>query len=465
MRVTRKSRLHIRIQNWSFVILFLAVIVLLAWLSTQYVYRADWTYGHRNSLSPASVTLLKTLKEPLRFTAFTPENPSLRDAIRRFVGKYQAVKPDTALTFVDPDTHPQETRRLGITTDGELVIGYQDRTEKITQINEVNVTNAIERIARAADRYVVFLTGDGERDPRGQHNFDLGDFGNQLTQKGFKIETLNLAATPAIPTNTSVLVIAGPQANLLPGSVNIIRGYVKHGGNLLWLGDPGPLYGLEPLARDLGVTFDKGTIVDPDSQLFGITNPTIILVAKYNPDDAITRDFNTATLFAGATAIETDAKNGWQVNTFLKTLPRSWLETGKLQGDIKYDPARGDKKGPLAIGVSLTREVKVAATNVGKQSADTAPQSMEQRVVVTGDGDFLSNAYLNNGGNLNLGLNMLNWLTHDDRFININPRPAPDLTLTLSKMAESVISLGFLFALPLFLLACGILIWSRRRRA
>ncbi|MGH8335243.1 MAG: DUF7088 domain-containing protein, partial [Gammaproteobacteria bacterium] len=206
MRVTRKSRLQLRAQNWGFVILFLVVVGLLAWLSTRYMYQADWTYGHRDSLSPASVQLLKTLKSPLSFTAYARDNQALREAIRRFVGKYQAVKQDTILGFVNPDTNPQETRSAGITADGELVIGYQGRTEKITRINEINVSNAIESVARAADRFVVFLTGDGERDPLGQHNFDLGDFGAQLTQKGLKVETLNLAATPSIPTNTAVLV-------------------------------------------------------------------------------------------------------------------------------------------------------------------------------------------------------------------------------------------------------------------
>lgn len=464
MRVTRKSRLQIRAQNWGFVILFLAAIGLIAWLSNQYVYQTDWTYGHRNSLSPASVQLLKTLKDPIIFTAFVSDNLPVRDAMRRFVGKYQEIKPDIKLDFVNPNTNPQETRSQGITAEGEVIISYQGRTQKVTTINEVNVTNTIEGIARGADRYIVFLSGDGERDPLGQHNFDLGDFGKQLQDKGFKIESLNLAATPTIPKNTAVLVIAGPQTALFPGAINIILDYVKRGGNLLWLGDPGPLYGLEPLTQALGVRFEKGTIVDPDSQLFGITNPTVILVAKYESSGAITRGFNTATLFAGATAIETDAPDGWQSETFLKTLPRSWLATGKLQGEIKYDPKRGDQQGPLAIGVDLTRELKTA-TDDAKKEGGAANKSAEQRVVVTGDGDFLSNAYLNNGGNLMLGLNILNWLSHDDSFININTESAPDRTLTLSHMQQAVISLGFLFVLPLLLIACGLLIWTRRRRA
>lgn len=460
MRVTRKSRLLMRGQNWGFVIVFLAIIGLLAWLSTRYVYHADWTYGHRNSLSPASVKLLDTLKGPLTFTAYTRDNSELREAIRRFIDKYQRIKKNTTLTFINPDTHPQAARTAGITANGELVVHYAGRSDKVTQISEVSITNAIERIAHSANDFVVFLTGDGERDPHGQHNFDLGDFGTQLGNKGFKVETLNLAATPSIPTNTAVLVIAGPQTNLLPGAVNIITNYVKHGGNLLWLGDPGPLYGLAPLTKELSIQFGKGTIVDPDSQLFGITNPTVIVVAKYSPGSTITQGFNSATLFAGATSVSTDHGSPWQSDNFLETLPRSWLETGKLVGNVKYDPAHGDKKGPLPIGVSLTREVKRPAAAKGDKQ-----KTIEQRVVVTGDGDFLSNAYLNNAGNLLLGLNIFNWLAHENSFININPESAPDRTLTLSKTDESLISLGFLFLIPLGLIAAGIIIWARRRRA
>lgn len=462
MRVTRTSRLLLRGQNWAFVIVFLAIIGLLAWLSTRYVYQADWTYGHRNSLSPASVKLLDTLKGPLSFTAYVRNNAELRDGIQRFIDRYQRVKKNATLSFINPDTHPQAARTAGITANGELVVSYAGRSEDVTRISEINITNAIERIAHSANDFVVFLTGDGERDPHGQHNFDLGDFGTQLGNKGFKVETLNLAATPTIPTNTAVLVIAGPQANLLPGAVTIIANYVKHGGNLLWLSDPGPLHGLAPLAKDLGIQFGKGTIVDPDSQLFGITNPTVILVAKYKPGSTITQGFNNATLFAGATSVNTDPGSPWQSNDFLETLPRSWLETGKLVGNVKYDPAHGDKKGPLPIGVSLTREIKQPAAAKSKGGNQ---KTIEQRVVVTGDGDFLSNTYLNNGGNLLLGLNILNWLAHENNFININPESAPDRTLTLSKSAESLISLGFLFLIPIGLFAAGIIIWARRRRA
>lgn len=88
----------------------------------------------------------------------------------------------------------------------------------------------------------------------------------------------------------------------------------------------------------------------------------------------------------------------------------------------------------------------------------------EQRVVVIGDGDFLSNTYLGNPGNLDLGLNIVRWLSHDDATIEIRVKAAPDTTLVLGKVAQAVIAIGFLIGIPLLLLLLGIGIWLRRRR-
>ena len=449
MRVTRRSRTQVLVQNLVFVGLFLAAIGLTAWLSTLYVYQADWTYGHRNSLSEASVKLLATLKEPPVFTAYVRSDSPLKEALKRFIANYQRARQDVRLDFVDIDTDPQAARQAGITADGEVVLSYGGRSENLTEINEAEVGNALQRLARSSERYVVYLAGDGERDLDGGRNFDLGEFGKQLTEKGYKLEPLNLAVNPTIPQNTAVLVIAGPQTRVLPGAVELIRDYVKKGGNLLWLGEPGPLYGLEPLAKELGVSFGTGTLLDPNTQLIGISDPKVVLVPKYPEDSAITQGFKTITLFPTATSVTEDTQGGWQPLPFLQTLPGTWLEVGPLQGALKYDAKKGDKPGPLDIGLELTR-----SPNPGHQ----------QRVVVTGDGDFLSNAVLGNVGNLDLGLNIMNWLSHDDSFIDINPRPAPDLTLSLTPFAQGVIGFGSLFVLPLLFLFTGLGVWWRRRR-
>ncbi|WP_297526877.1 GldG family protein [Thiohalobacter sp.] len=456
MDVNPRTRRTLRLQRYLTTLLLLAAVGLAAWLSNQYVIQADWTANARNSLSQESARLLARLEGSVIITAFARENETLRAQIRDLVDRYRREKPDIELHFVNPDAEPERVRELGITHDGELRVAYQGRSERVQELSEQALTNALMRVARQGERWIAFLSGHGERDPQGQANHDLGEFGRTLEGQGLKVQTLNLAQTPEIPHNVGVLVIAGPQVALLPGEARRIRHYVEQGGNLLWLAEPGDSHGLDNLADLLGIQFLPGVIVDPTTRLFGIQNPDFVLVPEY-PAHAITRDLDVLTLFPHAAALESERGDIWQAESFLTTLPRTWTETGPLDApELRYDPDTDERPGPLDLGLAFTRSLDAEGTDEG------SPRS--QRVVVVGDGDFLSNAFLGNGGNLDLGLNIVHWLAGEDAFISIRARSAPDQTLELGRTAQGVIGIGFLFVLPALLLVTGLAIWLRRRK-
>ena len=456
MEINRKTRLHFRIQNLIFVVLFLAVIGLLAWLSHRYNYESDWTATGRHTLSATSVTVLSRIEGPIQITSFAGKQ--LQPAIEDFVRRYQKHKPDISLTFVNPNIEPEKTRAMGITVEGEMVISYQGRSEHVTNPKEETVTNTLQRLLRSQERKLVFLAGHGERRPDGKANHDYGNFSAYLASRGIKTTILNLNEQPVIPADTAVLVIAGPQIDFLNGEVDLIRAYLAQGGNLLWLHDPGRLYNLDPLAADLDIRFVEGVIVDPTTQMLGISDPSFALVTRYG-QHPITRNFSYMTLFPRACGVVETKQSEWTMTPFLQTIDRSWSEQGLLQGTIEYN-ADQDVAGPLTIGMSLTRP----APTEDATSKNAKAKTSEQRVIVLGDGDFLSNAYLGNQGNQELGYNMINWLSHDDNFIAIPVRTTPDSELSLSETAWSVLGLFFLVILPLMLLASGIVIWLRRRK-
>jgi gliding motility-associatede transport system auxiliary component len=457
MQITPRSRFLLRLQAWVFVALFTAIIGLLAWLSTLYVYQADWTAGGRNTISEDTRKLLAEMTEPVTITAYAREDELLRKQIKYFVGKYQRFKPDITLEFVNPDTAPERVRTEGVTVDGELVVGYRGRNEHVQALSEQTLTNALLRLTRQDERWIVFLTGHGERDPHGEANADLGAFGKELERNGLKVQEVNLAEN-AIPSNTSLLVIAGPRVNLLPGEVTMVRDYVTAGGNLLWLAEPGKPAGLETLADQLGIAFLPGVIVDATTQSFGINDPSFALVTAY-PNHEVTREFKPVTVFPEAAALDIREDPHWQATPILSTLSRSWTELGELKGEIQFDENTDERAGPLDIGVALT------AIQTGEMAADTSgTPPHEQRIIVIGDGDFLSNTYLGNVGNLGLGLNMVHWLSHDDAFIDIHVKAAPDTTLELNPITQGVIGLGSLIGLPILLMTSGLVIWLRRRR-
>jgi hypothetical protein len=232
-----------------------------------------------------------------------------------------------------------------------------------------------------------------------------------------------------------------------------LRDYIDQGGNLLWLADPEQaIDGLDLLADHLAIEFLPGIIVDPNSQLMGLDRIDFALVAEY-PRHAITRNLESMSLFPQAQPIEFHGAEEWQRKNFLRSDIRSWNETGELRGEIFNGDNDDEISGPLNIGITLSRS-----------QPDNDGEIVEQRVVIVGDADFLSNRYLGNGSNLEIGTNVINWLSHDDRLIAISPRPAPDTRLELSQYSQYAIAFTFLLVLPLVLLVSGLRIWLKRRK-
>lgn len=447
MKVTTRTLRGARLASGGFVLLLLAIVGVCLWLAKTYHLRLDWTHTGRNSVSVATERALETLKQPVRITAFASENRELRKPITDLVARYQQRKPDIQLEFVNPDSDPARTRAAGVRFDGELLIEVGNAREPLSQLSEEQLTNALLRIARTGERWIVFLAGHGERDPEGRANHDYGTFGEAMSKRGLKARRVTLAENTQIPANTATLVIAGARTDYAPGEVAAIRKYVAGGGNLLWLQDPDGSHGLTALADDLGIQFARGTITDPLSRLVtGAENGNFMVATQYGSQAAV-RGFELTTLFPEAGAIRYEAPPGWTTEPIVETTPQSWLETTP-GGNAHFDTGR-DRRGPLTVALAMTRPV----------------EKREQRVIVVADGDFLANQFIANGGNLDLGMNFVNWTSGDEEFINIPATTSPDQQLNLSRTGQMWIGIGFLFALPLLFLASGTLVWWQRRRA
>jgi ABC-type uncharacterized transport system involved in gliding motility auxiliary subunit len=420
MKVDSRVRLQFRLQSGLFLVLFVALLAVLAWLTNRYPYTIDMSANQRNSLSQESALMLEGIEYPLQITLFVSPINESKPLLEALFERYQQLQSNISFQSLNPDLHPDLLRAHDIRYDGEVLLEFQGRSEKLTQINEANVSSAIQRLLRQGERWLVFLEGHGERHPYREANHDFSLLATRLASKGYTIESLNLTQASSIPVNTDVLILASPKVPLLPGEIEIIRDYIDQGGSLLWLADPEQaIEGLDLLADHLAIEFLPGIIVDPNSQLMGLDRVDFALVAQY-PRHAITRNLESMSLFPQVQALEYHGAEEWQRQNFLRSDERSWNETGELRGEIFNGDNDDEFAGPLNIGMTLARS---------QSGTDSAV--FEQRVVIIGDADFLSNRYLGNGSNLEIGTNLMNWLSHDDRLIAISPRPAPDTRLEL----------------------------------
>jgi len=437
-------------------VLVLVAAVLVAFLSTRFGFERDLSHENGASLSPASVALLKSLDAPVEIVSYASKQGGLRAIIADFVDRYRRAKPDVSLRFVDPDADPEAMRAAGVSVDGELDIRYKERSERLKVLSETELSNVLLRLSRTRERIVAFLEGDGERQPLGKANADLGTFIAGLADRGLRAVPLPLANTGKVPENADLVVIANPRVALAPAVANELVDYVERGGNLLWLTEPDENAGLDALAKALSIRVLPGTVVDASGSAFGLGDPSFVALAKY-PPHAITKGFLLTTLLPQPAALAQLADPHWDLKPILRSSDKSWNETGhfpkagETADTIRQDADAGEIPGPLDLGFALSR-------------ISPRPDRKEQRVVVIGDGDFLSNSFLGNGGNRELGQRVFDWLLGDDDQISVPDRSAPDRTLTLSQAALGTLGFVFLVALPLVIAGTGALIWWRRRR-
>lgn len=435
-----------RLQEAVFVLLVLTLAGLAGWLGERHAQRFDWTAARSHTLAAQSIQALAGFSGPLEVTLFVRPGGPLADRADALLERYRRAYPQLQVERLNPDLAPERVRKLGVSAEGELVVTYAGRSEHVRELSEQALTNALLTLARDELRVVRFLGGHGERRILGEANHDLGRFGAELQRTGVKLETYSAAISGAVPDDTALLVIAGPRSGLLPGEMSQIEAFIDRGGHLLWLDDPDLAPGLDELGARLGVKGLPGIAVDATGEAYGIGDPSFAVITAY-PTHPVTDGFAGVTLYPQARALEVVPDSGWQAVPLLRTLARSWVERGPVDGTIRHDA--GELRGPLLLGLALTRP-----------RADGG----EQRAAVIGDGDFLANAYLGNGSNLEFGLRLVNWLVSDDRLVLIPPRTAPDRNLQLTRFQTVSIAFGFLVAAPLLLLGLGFGTWWRRRR-
>ena len=457
MNINRKLRFQLLVQNWFFVVLFLMLVVLLGYLASQYHVAKDITQANRNILTQGSVNVLKQMKAPINITVYaTKDDASSGDVFRKgivdFFARYQREKKDIRLTFINPSEEPKLAQDAGVKTDGEVVIEYNKRVEHIVPpFAEQEITNLLVRLSRTNQQAVMYLDGHGERNLIGVKNHDIGEFGKQLEAKGFKFANPDLTIAQQVPSNGAMLVIAGPQVDVSEVEVKKIKAYLESGGNLLWLLEDDNLRGLQEIADYLGMQVSPGVVLDTAG-----ADVRYAFASLYG-DHAITKNFMLRTAFPEAhevTAKGTD-ENGWKVSNLVEVAPNGWLSATKLAKDAKPEFSEAnDKRGPINIGVALER-------TYGKKG---------QRVVVMGNANFLSNTFITNLGNLDFGVNIVNWLAGDDSLITIQPMPLKDINVSIPDTKMGVVTAwtvfhSFQYFIPLGFMIAGFVLWWKRRRA
>ncbi len=463
------------------IILIFGILVLLNYIFAKHHYRMDFTEGKLHSLSDQSVSVLKGLKDEVNIKLFFREGNFNRSSMENLMEIYSYHSNKIKYEFIDPDKNPGLVKRYEISEDGTTILECGEKESRITSTSEEDLTNAIIEISRKGKKVIYFLEGHGEASIDGSGDSDYSTAKAELEKLAYEVKKLPLALEDNFPEDISLLIIPGPQKDLLPNELETIKSYIQRGGRVFFMVDPEASPGLMPFLEIFGIKLENDLIVDTVSRLLG-GDYFMPVVNEYQVHD-ITKNFRYATFFPYARSVSTteEKPEGVTTEVIAKSSPNSWSERQLDQQEVTFDKDK-DIEGPVSLAVVATiqpkEEEQAAESEEQKEESKTGtaeePESGENvseetsskpegRIAVFGDSDFFSNRYYYLSGNGNFFLNTVNWLTEEKDLIAIQPKTSSPRTIQLSPSQGRLIFFMSLIILPLVVLLTGISVWLRRR--
>ncbi len=430
------------------VIVFLAIVGMLAFITTRRHYRADLTKNNLYSLSDQTDKIVSGLDKDVQIKAFF--KASDQKIATDLLDEYDYRSGKLSYELIDPDEEPTLNKKYGVTSYNSVVVESGYKRELITELNETNLTNAIIKVTREQDKVIYFLTGHGEKKITDGAPQGMKDAAEAIKKENHLVREINLALRGSIPDSCTVLVIASPQTDLFPTELDTIKYFIDNGGKVLAMLDPDRGGNVRSFLETYKVTVGNDIIIEQSaiSQLFG-GGPAVPLVQTYDANHTITKDFGVMTFFPIASSVKpAEDKGGYTMTELLKTSNSCWAETDYTSGKVSFDE-NTDTPGPLDIAVIVEKDLAD-----GKMA-----------IAVFGDADFASNAYFHQQGNGNLFLNTINYLAEEEDLISIRPKQVDDSRLTLTTAEVSTLFYLVVIAIPLVVIVLGVIVFFKRNRS
>ncbi|WP_423735885.1 Gldg family protein [Chitinophaga caseinilytica] len=320
---------------------------------------------------------------------------------------------------------------------------YGDRQTFLRFYNDLRIypgeqefTAALKRLVTPEEIPVVtFLRGSGERSITKAGDGAFRTFVNELTfrgalvNQGFNVDTVDLTKQD-IAATTSVLVVADPKSAFEPVVQQKLDAYLASGRNLLVIAEPGSQEVLQPLLQQLDVHAGDSAVLEESRD--------------YAPDFVLAR-------FADSAGAIAPQLGGFQASggivSMAGTLP---LRFGSATGFRTIPLLKAKNNEALAVAAERTVNGKV------------------QRIIVTGDADFMSSGELGRRKpmvwNQPLVTEMFRWFTYGDFPVNTGAIRSTDAIDTTDK---GIITMRIIFfgLIPgsLLVFAAFLLLYRKRR--
>lgn len=442
-----------------------------------------WDFGYFKTARPgtSTVSMVEGLQEPVAVYLFFPISSDVTEELRTYFDVLdQAGGENFVVSYVDHALEPDLTKELKIRSNGYIAIArgeadeqqveriklgedFESARKKLKRLDE-DFNKSLIKIARGK-RVAYFTAGHGELQSDGDVDVlhKTSNLRKLLRALNYTVKELSLAEGLGneIPEDASVLVVLGPESDLLPEEQAAIDSFRQKGGSLLVALEPGGP-DLATVLSPLGLRFDPTVTLAHDAQFIPVTrrisDRANLVTNEYSTHGSVTtlsRNSSQLVFITPAAGLLEEVPGGPKATVTIKALDKTF---GDRNGDFEFNAATEErKKFPLAVAVSGAISVP---------GADWGDDRTESRSVVMADATWASDAALTldaNKANFQYVIDAMSWLSHDEGMSG-TIQSEEDVKIEHAKDEQGWVFYGTAFILPAAFLGLGLGRLSVRRR-
>ena len=346
------------------------------------------------------------------------------------------------------------------------LVTYDQSTYETIDIAEERLTSSILTVAEDDVPKVYFLAGYSDY----TLSYGMQYLNVYLQNEIYEINSLDILSEGKVPDDCDTLVITSPNKDFDEITTNALIDYINSGRNILWFNSVVAseqnfanvnkilaMYGVNP--------FEIGGIRETDSSKMVYQSPDLIMPeVSYHQ---ITEDITDGLIFLNATKInlvEDEELENLKVEKteILNTSSSSYFRTNfNNTNDAK---AEDEEEGPFLIGAELDKTIKDA-------NEETGESAVVSKLVIYGESYFITDVPLSSSTqapliqyrqNKDLVINSIAYLV--DRQEDITARKSTGTVTYTATEQENTIIFTIIFAVPVIIIAIGIIVWIKRQR-
>jgi len=382
---------------------------------------------------------------------------------------YAELSPNITVTYADPAVSPnfyekytqdpvsvnsvivvcnERSKVINYDSIYETEVDYQTYTSQTTGYDgEGQLTSAIQYVTNDDMRTVYEITGHGETSLSGSYQ-------EAVQKMNLNLQSINLIETDSLPDDCAAVVIQGPQTDFSKDDAQKIMDYLADGGKVfLTLSyTEKPLANVQGILEAYQLELKRGMVVETNAGNY-YQNPLYLLpdISYDTVTAGVSDEYVLVPRAQGIAYPDEEEDSTLSYTELLHTSDQSYLKTD-VMNMMSFEKEDGDLDGPFTAGIS--------AVDASSGAQLIVYTSME---MFTEDADYIVSG--NNAALFAASISSLAGEEGESSLIVIPVKKYSKERLALPQGTVMITGFTTILAIPLLLLASGIFIWMKRRKA